>query len=285
MKRISRRNFIKAAGLGMAALGLAACGSSASTSTVASLAASAAASSAAASDAASDLDYIKEKGSMVIGYTVYEPMNYTDADGNFTGFDTELATAVCEKLGVEPEFVEINWDTKVVELDAKSIDCIWNGMTLTDDIMANTATTRAYAKNAQVVVIKDGTDYTSTADLVGKTVVAEAGSAGEAAIEGDENLAQADYISKSVQTDCLMEVAAGTADAAVLDLTLANAMIGEGTDYASLKIVDELNAEEYGVAFRKGSDAAEAVNAAFDGLTADGTMQALADKYDLALAE
>ena len=268
---------------GAMALSLAACGGAASTSTVASSAASG--SAAASETAASDLDYIKEKGKLVIGYTVYEPMNYTDADGNFTGFDTELATAVCEKLGVEPEFVEINWDTKVVELDAKSIDCIWNGMTLTDDIMANTATTKAYAKNAQVVVVKDGTDYASTADLVGKTVVAEAGSAGEAAIEGDENLAQADYVSKSVQTDCLMEVAAGTADAAVLDLTLANAMIGEGTDYASLKIVDELNAEEYGVAFRKGSDAAAAVDAAFDELKADGTMQALADKYDLALAE
>ena len=271
---------------GAMALSLAACGGSAS-STAASTASSAASGSAAASAAAdsSDLDYIKNKGKMVIGYTVYEPMNYTDADGNFTGFDTELATAVCEKLGVEPEFVEINWDTKVVELDAKSIDCIWNGMTLTDDIMANTATTKAYAKNAQVVVVKDGTEYASTADLVGKTVVAEAGSAGEAAIEGDENLAQADYVSKSVQTDCLMEVAAGTADAAVLDLTLANAMIGEGTDYANLKIVDELNAEEYGVAFRKGSDAAAAVDAAFDELKADGTMQALADKYDLALAD
>ena len=151
--------------------------------------------------------------------------------------------------------------------------------------MANTATTKAYAKNAQVVVVKDGTDYTSTADLVDKTVVAEAGSAGEAAIQGDENLSKADYVSKSVQTDCLMEVAAGTADAAVLDLTLANAMIGAGTDYAGLKIVDELNAEEYGVAFRKGSDAAAAVDAAFDELKADGTMQALADKYDLALAE
>ena len=272
---------------GAMALSLAACGGAASTSTVASSAASgsAAASASASETAAGDLDYIKEKGKMVIGYTVYEPMNYTDADGNFTGFDTELATAVCEKLGVEPEFVEINWDTKVVELDAKSIDCIWNGMTLTDDIMANTATTKAYAKNAQVVVVKDGTDYSSTADLVGKTVVAEAGSAGEAAIEGDENLAQADYVSKSVQTDCLMEVAAGTADAAVLDLTLANAMIGEGTDYASLKIVDELNAEEYGVAFRKDSDAAAAVDAVFDELKADGTMQALADKYDLALAD
>ena len=270
---------------GAMALSLAACGGAASTSTVASSAASGSAAASASETAASDLDYIKEKGKMVIGYTVYEPMNYTDADGNFTGFDTELATAVCEKLGVEPEFVEINWDTKVVELDAKSIDCIWNGMTLTDDIMANTATTKAYAKNAQVVVVKDGTDYSSTADLVGNTVVAEAGSAGEAAIEGDENLAQADYVSKSVQTDCLMEVAAGTADAAVLDLTLANAMIGEGTDYASLKIVDELNAEEYGVAFRKGSDAAAAVDAAFDELKADGTMQALADKYDLALAD
>ena len=268
---------------GAMALSLAACGGAASTSTAAS--ASASGSAAASETAASDLDYIKGKGKMVIGYTVYEPMNYTDADGNFTGFDTELATAVAEKLGVEPEFVEINWDTKVVELDAKSIDCIWNGMTLTDDIMANTATTKAYAKNAQVVVVKDGTEYSSTADLVGKTVVAEAGSAGEAAIEGDENLAQADYVSKSVQTDCLMEVAAGTADAAVLDLTLANAMIGEGTDYANLKIVDELNAEEYGVAFRKGSDAAAAVDAAFDELKADGTMQALADKYDLALAD
>ena len=270
---------------GAMALSLAACGGAASTSTAASASASASGSAAASQSAGSDLDYIKGKGKLVIGYTVYEPMNYTDAEGNFTGFDTELATAVCEKLGVEPEFVEINWDTKVVELDAKSIDCIWNGMTLTDDIMANTATTKAYAKNAQVVVVKDGTDYSSTADLVGKTVVAEAGSAGEAAIEGDENLVQADYVSKSVQTDCLMEVAAGTADAAVLDLTLANAMIGEGTDYASLKIVDELNAEEYGVAFRKGSDAAAAVDAAFDELKADGTMQALADKYDLALAD
>mgnify|MGYP005931059611 CR=1 FL=1 len=121
--------------------------------------------------------------------------------------------------------------------------------------------------------------------LVGKTVVAEAGSAGESAIQDDESLSQADYVSKSVQTDCLMEVAAGTADAAVLDLTLATAMIGEGTDYANLAIKDELNAEEYGVAFRKGSDVAEAVNAAFDELKADGTMQKLADKYSLTLAE
>ena len=266
------------------AVSLAACGGAASSAPVADSAASGAASTTEAA-ADSDLAYIQGKGKMTIGYTVYEPMNYTDAEGNFTGFDTELATAVCEKLGVEPDFVEINWDTKIVELDAKSIDCIWNGMTLTDEIMANTACTKAYAKNAQVVVMKADADYTSTADLVGKTVVAEAGSAGESAIQDDESLSQADYISKSVQTDCLMEVAAGTADAAVLDLTLATAMIGDGTDYANLTIKDELNAEEYGVAFRKGSDAAAAVDAAFDELKSDGTMQKLADKYSLSLAD
>ena len=170
---------------------------------------------------------MQANGKMVIGYTVYEPMNYTDADGNFTGCDTELATAVCVKLGVEPEFVASNW----------------TGLTLTPAREENMACTKPYVKNAQVVVVKDGTDYTSTADLVGKTVVAEAGSAGETTIQEDANLSQADYVSKSVQTDCLMEVAAGTADAAVLDLTLASAMIGEGTDYAGLKMVDELNVE------------------------------------------
>ncbi|MFQ9252290.1 MAG: amino acid ABC transporter substrate-binding protein [Faecalibacterium prausnitzii] len=275
---------------GAMALSLAACGGSASTSTAASSAAASAASAASAAPASSaaadsDLAYIRSNGKMVIGYTVYEPMNYTDADGSFTGFDTELATAVCKKLGVEPEFVEINWDTKETELAAKSIDCIWNGLTLTDDREENMACTKPYVKNAQVVVVKDGTDYTSTADLIGKTVVAEAGSAGETTITENADLSQADFISKDVQTDCLMEVAAGTVDAAVLDLTLASAMIGEGTDYANLRMVDELNVEEYGVAFRKGSDVAEAVDNAFDELKADGTMQALADKYGLTLAE
>lgn len=280
-------NGVLAVGL---ALSMCACGAPASQSQSASAADSASTAEAAdtttETDAAdSDLAYIQGKGSMTIGYTVYEPMNYTDENGEFTGFDTELATAVCEKLGVEADFVEINWDTKFVELEAKSIDCVWNGMTLTDDIQANQATTQPYVKNAQVVVMKADADYTSTADLVGKTVAVEAGSAGQSTVEGDENLMQADVITKTVQTDCLMEVAAGTADAAVLDLTLASAMIGEGTDYADLVIKEELNVEEYGVAFRKGSDVAAAVDAAFDELKADGTMQALADKYGLTLAE
>lgn len=234
---------------------------------------------------ATDLEAIKAKGEMVIGYTVYAPMNYTDENGEFVGFDTELAEAVCAKLGVTPKFQEIVWETKEVELNADTIDCVWNGMTITEERQANMEVTDPYVVNAQVVVMLDTNDYADTASLVGKTICAEQGSAGQSTVEADENLAQATFVPKTVQTDCLMEVAAGTCDAAVLDITLAKAMIGEGTDYANLVIVDQLAEEFYGVAFRKGSDAAAATNAAFDELTADGTMAALAEKYSLTLAE
>ncbi len=232
----------------------------------------------------SDLTYVKNKGTMIIGYTVYEPMNYTDSNGVFTGFDTELAEAVCQELGLTPEFVEINWDTKEIELSAKSIDCIWNGLTINDERKATMEITEPYVKNAQVVVMKTDAEYTDASSLIGKTVCAEAGSAGEKTVQENESLAQADYVSKEVQTACLMEVAAGTADAAVLDLTLAKAMIGEGTDYNNLAIRDRLAVEDYGVAFRKGSDLCDAVNEAFAALKADGTMGALADQYGLDLA-
>ncbi len=233
----------------------------------------------------SDLSYVKKNGKMIIGYTVYEPMNYTDENGNFTGFDTELAIVVCEKLGVEPQFVEIDWNTKEVELNAKSIDCIWNGLTINEERKATMEITEPYVKNAQVVLIKKGTSYDGTASLIGKTVVAEQGSAGEDTIRADDNLNQATFVPKSLQTECLMELKAGTADAAVLDLTLANTMTGEGTSYEDIEIVDYLAEEDYGVAFRKGSDICAEVNKIFDQLRADGTMAALADKYGLDLAE
>ncbi len=233
----------------------------------------------------SDLQYVQDKGELIVGYTVYEPMNYTDENGEFTGFDTELTKIVAEKLGVDVEFVLINWDTKETELAGMSIDCIWNGMTLDEDRMANMACTDPYVKNAQVIVVKSGTEYQDTASLIGKTVVAEVGSAGETQVETETNLAQAEYVGKSVQTDCLLEVKAGTADAAILDMTLANAMVGEGTDYSDLEIVDYLAEENYGVAFRKGSDIRDEVNEIFAELVSDGTMQTLAEKYNLELAE
>ncbi|NMA64699.1 MAG: transporter substrate-binding domain-containing protein, partial [Clostridiaceae bacterium] len=201
----------------------------------------------------SDLSYVKNNGKLIIGYTNYAPMNYTDENGIFTGFDTELATLVSGKLGLEPEFVEINWDTKEVELNAKSIDCIWNGLTINDERKATMEITKPYVKNAQVVLVKEGTVYDDTSSLIGKTVVAEQGSAGEDTIEADENLKQANYVPKTLQTDCLMELKSGTADAAVLDLTLAKTMTGNGTSYEDIIIVDHLAEENYGVAFRKGS--------------------------------
>ncbi|MFA7462688.1 MAG: transporter substrate-binding domain-containing protein [Anaerovoracaceae bacterium] len=236
-------------------------------------------------EAATDLEYVQGNGTMIIGYTVYAPMNYTDDAGNFTGFDTELATLVCEKLGVEPEFLEINWETREVELNAKSIDCIWNGLTITPERQETMEITQPYVKNAQVVLMKVGADYQDTSSLIGKSVAAEQSSVGEDAIMADTNLAQAIYVPKTVQTECLLEVKAGTADAAVLDLTLAKTMTGPGTNYEDLEIVDRLAEEDYGVAFRKGSELCNAVNEIFNELTADGTMNALAEKYGLDLAE
>lgn len=237
----------------------------------------------------SDMAYILDKGKLIVGITLYEPMNYKDENGELTGFDTEFAKLVCEKLGLEPEFTVINWDTKEIELSAKTIDCIWNGMTINADRAANMSISLPYLKNAQVIVVKDKSGITSTADLVGKAVVAEVGSAGESQVKGekpDENLTKAEYIGMAKQTDCLMEVKSGTADAAVLDWTLAKSMVGEGTDYADLMMIEnlELAAEEYGIAFRKGSDFTEKVNAAILELVADGSLTALAEKYGLSLA-
>ncbi|MHC1787627.1 MAG: transporter substrate-binding domain-containing protein [Christensenellales bacterium] len=231
----------------------------------------------------SDLAGVKAAGKLVIGYTVYRPMNYTENDV-FTGFDTELAQAVCGMLGLQPEFVEINWETKEVELAAGTIDCVWNGLTITPERQENMGITDPYVLNAQVVVMKAGAPYQDTASLAGKTVVAEAGSAGETTVKEDAGLQQAVYIAKEVQTACLMEVAAGTADAAVLDLTLAKAMTGEGSDYKDLAIVDRLAVESYGVAFRKGSDIVAAVNEAFATLRENGFLAELALKYGLDLA-
>lgn len=233
-----------------------------------------------------DLEQVLADGVLTIGYTVYEPMNYTDEDGNFTGFDTEYALAVCEYLGVEAEFVEINWDTKVEELNSGEIDCIWNGMTISDELLATTNITYAYVKNAQVIVVKADSEITSTADLIGMTVTAEIGSAGEIQVEENADLQQAEYVGMSKQTECLMEVAAGTSDAAILDWTLAMSTVGEGTNYEDLIMVEdlELATEEYGIAFRLDSDITEAVNEATMALYEDGTLTALADEYGLSLA-
>ena len=227
----------------------------------------------------SDLAYVTEKGTLVVGITEYEPMNYKE-DGKWTGFDTEFAEAVAEKLGVTAEFVEIDWDNKVFELNSKAIDCVWNGMTLTNEVLNSMNCSKAYVVNAQVLVMnKDKiADYTTVESLKDLTFVAEAGSAGAEAI------ADAGYTATEVgtQADALMEVAAGAEDACVIDITMANAMTG--TNYADLTYGLSLTSEEYGIGFRKDSDLTEKVNGIIDELNKDGTLPALAKKYDLTLA-
>ena len=231
-----------------------------------------------------DWEYIQDKGSMKIGFTYYEPMNYTDKEGQFVGFETEFAKAVCEKIGVEPEFTEINWDGKILSLNSKDIDVIWNGMTITPEVAEAITVSEPYLKNYQVVVIrKDNAEaYKETSDLKGKNLEAEAGSAGEAAIAGDENLSEGNYLSVTTQTDALLEVKTGAADAAVMDFVLADAVVGKG-DYSDLMVIPDLqlSVEEYAAGFRKDSPAAEKMNAAMKELIEEGKLNELAVKYGL----
>lgn len=234
-------------------------------------------------DTNTDSAYVKSNGKLVIGITEFAPMDFQkEGSTEWVGFDADLAKAFAAELGVEAEFVVINWDNKEFELNSKSIDCVWNGMTLTDGVKAAMETSNAYCKNAQVVVLpKDkAANYSSVEDLKGLSFAAEGGSAGE------EILTELGYNVTPVtaQSDAIKEVAAGTSDAAVIDLLMAGAMIGEGTSYDNLTFSFELTSEEYGVGFRKGSDLAQKLNEFFVKVYADGTMAKLAEQYSISSA-
>lgn len=235
----------------------------------------------------SDLKYIQDKGTMIVGITDYAPMDYKDENGEWTGFDAELAQMVCEKLGVKCEFfVLADWGKKFYELETKNIDAIWNGMTITEEVTLNTNCSAPYVVNAQVLVMKADVvgDYDSVESLAPLTFAVENGSAGQDAVV-EAGIPESQIIAVQDQAAALMEVAAGTSDACVIDITMANAMTGEGTSYADLASGISLTSEEYGIGFRKDSDVTAKVNEILDQLRADGTMQALADKYSLTLAQ
>ncbi len=230
----------------------------------------------------SDLEYVKEKGVLVVGITDFAPMDYKDEDGSWIGFDADMASAFAKSLGVEVEFVEIEWDNKVLELDSKSIDCVWNGMTLTDEVKSAMECSNAYCNNAQVVIVPaDKADkYQTVEDCAGLVFAVEAGSAGEAEV----NALGYECVPVQSQASALMEVAAGTCDAAVIDSLMAAAMVGENTSYANLTYTVGLNSEEYGVGFRTGSDLAQALNDFFKAAYADGSMLSCAETYGVQAA-
>jgi len=242
----------------------------------------------------SDWDYISGKGKMVVGMTLFAPMNYYDGD-KFVGFDTELTKAVGEKLGVEIEFIEINWDSKEIELNSKNIDCIWNGMCITPERKENMSMSNAYLYNTQAIVAKTDKINDLLANLDGVNVVAEQGSTGEGkllgTIEDDETVvvsakeffSKCNYTAVDSMAKALMEVKSGTADIALVDSVCALAMVGEGTDYADMTVNLDNNfgLQEYGIAFRKGSDVTEKVNQIIVELTKDGTVAEIAARYGL----
>ncbi|MDR1798155.1 MAG: transporter substrate-binding domain-containing protein [Clostridiales Family XIII bacterium] len=233
-------------------------------------------------DTVEDLAKVTEAGKMVIGMTVYEPMNYYESDGTMVGFDTEYAQAVCEKLGIEPEFIEIEWDNKEIELDAGNIDAIWNGMTYTEERDENMDFSKPYIANDIVVVVRaeDAGLYTSKEDLVSASIVSEGGSTGEECVVNDDVLSEATFTPVDSLINSLMEVSAGTADAAAVDSVMANYLVGKGS-YENLIIIPDLvlSEEVLAIGFRSGSDLPAKVDEITQELVEDGTLTAIAEKY------
>ena len=230
----------------------------------------------------SDKAYVQDKGKLIVGVTIFEPMDYQDANGAWLGFDADMAKAFAESLGVEAEFVVIDWDSKAMELQNRSIDCVWNGMTLTDGVKTAMECSQPYCNNQQVVIVPaDKAEQYKTVEAC-KTLrfAVEAGSAGK-------NMAEANgftFTEVDDQAKALMEVKAGTSDAAIIDSLMAAAMVGGTTAYPDLTYTVGLNSEEYGVGFRKGSDLAAALNDFFAAAKADGSMKATAEKYGVQAA-
>ncbi len=232
--------------------------------------------------AESDLAYVKEKGTLVVGITEFEPMDYQNTDGEWIGFDADMAKAFAESLGVEVQFQIIDWDNKVMELDGKTIDVVWNGMTLTDEVTSAMECTNAYCNNAQVVVLPAdlAEQYPDVASMSDLNFAVESGSAGQTQAEANGFT----YTEVVDQATAVLEVSSGTADAAIIDSLMAGAMVGAGTSYADLTYTIQLNSEEYGVGFRKGSDLAQELNQFFVDSYADGTMTQLAETYGVQAA-
>ena len=215
---------------------------------------------------------------------------------DFVGFDTELTTAVFNKLGVSVKFEEINWDSKEIELNSKNIDCIWNGMCITEERKENMSMTNAYLYNTQAIVAKaDKISDLLANGMKGVYVVAEQGSTGEGKLTGyipdDETVevsakeffADCNYTPVDSMAKALMEVKAGTADVALVDSVCALAMVGEGTDYADMvvNLDNNFGLQEYGIAFRKGSDATAIVDQAITELYQEGVVAEIAARYNL----
>ena len=272
----------------MTATALAGCGGSGEkkeSATEAATKAATADTAATADSAGEDWTYLESKGNLVIGITYFEPMNYMDENNELTGFETDFAKAVCEELKLEPKFQVIDWDSKEIELKTKSIDCIWNGLTITPERQENMDISIPYMENKQVMVCNKDKVAQFAESVEGASVVAESGSAGEDVAKEDEFFKGADYQPVQSQSTALLEVKAGTADIAIIDFVMSKGTIREDSDFADLAVVEEktFSPEQYGIALRKNSAVTlEKFNAAIKAVNDSGKLKEIADKYNLA---
>ena len=229
-----------------------------------------------------DVSRVKADKVLVVGITDFEPMDYKDESGEWIGFDADVAKEFAKTLGAEVKFVEIDWDNKVLELNNRSIDCVWNGMTLTDEVKSSMSCSNPYCNNAQIVIVpSDKADqYQTVESLADLNFAVEVGSAGEEQAK-DNNLK---YTAVTNQAAALMEVAAGTSEAAIIDSLMAAAMVGEGTSYDKLTYTVSLNSEEYGVGFRKDSNLTDELNKFLKESYDNGFLQKTAEKYGVQAA-
>jgi polar amino acid transport system substrate-binding protein len=223
-----------------------------------------------------------QKEKLIVGITDYEPMDYKDPEtGEWIGFDAELAKMFAESLGKECVFVEIDWDNKVAEINNGSIDLIWNGMTASDELGTKIDFSVSYAKNAQVAVAKKNSGITKD-QVPTLSIAVEGGSAGETV--ANEIKTTGTIVDPGDQVAALTEVATGNSKVAIVDITLAQSVLGKGA-FADLEIVSgaSYGDEIFAVGIKQGNTIKADLDAFLKAKYADGTMTELATKYNVGL--
>ncbi|OUM69517.1 hypothetical protein PIROE2DRAFT_2614 [Piromyces sp. E2] len=231
-----------------------------------------------------DAGYILETGKMILGVQdSVPPMSYYNNEGQLTGFDIDFAKAVCQQLGVEPVFKPIHWEKKIIELRQRNIDCIWNALTVTEERRSSIKFSRIYMTNSQAVIIRksDASKYTDLESLIEANVSSETGSTGELLIETDEYLSQSNFVSANSIDKSIEYLKNGEVDAVVFDSIIANDYVVESN--GELMVIEgcSLSEEVYAVGFRVGSDMTLKVNEVINDMLKDGTLEAIAKKYNI----
>mgnify|MGYP002517643379 CR=1 FL=1 len=228
----------------------------------------------------SDLAYIQQKGKLIVGITDYAPMDYKDENGEWTGFDAEFARLFAAELGVEVEFVEIDWDNKVFEVQSGAIDCVWNGMTITEDRLLEVDFSISYANGVQAIIVPENSPITCADDLYAEganyKVGVQLGTTGDIYATGD--FGGDNVTTYSNGNEAVLALLGGSVDCVIIDNEPAKALVAAN---AGLKILDTAYAnEDYAICVKKGNaDLLGKIDAAIMELTEDGTIAAIVAKY------